>query len=145
MNQFRILWSVTALLVASLFLLVLTGVPAALGQTTTPGAVTVPAPEWTFVVHGMQDPYVGEPTTLPEPAQGIRYVAIDVEVVNDSDQPLSFANDAVFLRDDAGFSYRSGIVAGREPALSGRTLPAGARARGWVWFEVPEEAKGKVS
>ena len=140
MNQFRNLWVVAALLVASLVLLVQSGAPAALGQTTAPGAVTVPAPDWTFVVHGMQDPYVGEPTTLPEPAQGIRYVAVDVEVVNDSEQPLSFADDAVYLRDDAGFSYRSGIVAGREPALSGRTLPAGERARGWVWFEVPEDA-----
>jgi hypothetical protein len=139
-NQLRILWSVAALLVAGAFLLVLTGAPAALGQDATPEAVSVAAPDWTFVVHGMQDPYAGELTTPPEPAPGMRYVGFDVEVVNESDQPLSFASTGVYLRDEEGFSYRSGTVGGREPALSGRTMPAGERARGWVWFEVPEDA-----
>jgi hypothetical protein len=139
-NQLRILWSVAALFVAGAFFLVHAGVPAALGQSTTLGAVTVPAPDWTFVVHGMQDPYAGELTTPPEPAPGMRYVGFDVEVVNESDQPLSFAGTGVYLRDEEGFSYRSGTVGGREPALSGRTMPAGERARGWVWFEVPEGA-----
>ncbi len=140
MNQLRILWSVAALLVASAFLLVQAGVPAALGQSDTPGVVGAPAPDWTFVVYGMQDPYAGELTTPPEPAEGMRYVGFDVEVVNDSDQPLSFAGTGVYLRDEEGFSYRSGTVAGREPALSGRTMPAGEWARGWVWFEVPQDA-----
>jgi Bacterial SH3 domain/Domain of unknown function (DUF4352) len=139
-NQLRILWSVAALLVPAAFLLVQTGVPAALGQSATPGAVSVPAPDWMFVVHGMQDPYAGALITPPEPVEGMRYVGFDVEVVNDSDQPLSFAGTGVYLRDDEGFSYRSGAVAGREPALSGRTMPSGERARGWIWFEVPEGA-----
>jgi hypothetical protein len=138
-NQLRILWWVPALLVVSAFLLVQTGVPTALGQSATPAAVTAPAPDWTFVVHGMQDPYAGTLTTPPQPAPGMRYVGFDVEVVNDSDQPLSFAGTGVYLRDDRGFSYRSGTVAGREPALSGRTMLSGERARGWVWFEVPED------
>ena len=140
MNQFRIVWSVAALLVASAFLLVQSGVPGALGQSATPDAVSVPAPDWTFVVHGRQDPYAGVLTNPREPAPGIRYVGFDVEVVNGSDQPLSFADNSVVLRDDAGFSYRSGTVAGGEPALSGRTMPVGERARGWVWFQVPEGA-----
>jgi hypothetical protein len=141
-NQLRNLWWVPALLVASAsaFLLVQIGVPAALGQDATPGAVTVPAPDWMFVVHGMQDPYAGVLTTQREPAPGMRYVGADVEVVNASDQPLSFADDSVVLRDDEGFSYRSGTVVGSEPALRGRIMPEGERARGWVWFEVPEGA-----
>ena len=102
MNQFRIVWSVAALLVASAFLLVQSGVPGALGQSATPDAVSVPAPDWTFVVHGVQDPYAGALTTPPEPAPGMRYVGFDVEVVNDSDQPLSFADTGVYLRDDRG-------------------------------------------
>ncbi len=140
MNQLRILWWVPALLVASACLLVQTGVPTALGQSATPAAVTAPAPDWTFVVHGMQDPYAGTLTTPPQPAPGMRYVGFDVEVVNDSDQPLSFVGTGVYLRDDDGFSYRSGTVGGREPALSGRTMLTGERARGWVWFEVPDDA-----
>ena len=109
------------------------------GQSSTPGAASAPAPDWTFVVHGMQDPYAGVLTNPREPAPGMRYVAFDVEVVNASDQPLSFASNAVHLWDDEGFSYRSGAVTGSEPALPGRTLPEGERARGWVWFAVPED------
>jgi hypothetical protein len=70
----------------------------------------------------------------------MRSVGFDVEVVNDSDQPLSFADDSIVLRDDDGFSYRSGTVVGREPALRGRIMPAGEQSRGWVWFEVPQGA-----
>ena len=69
MNQFRILWSVSALLVVSAFLLVQTGVPAALGQSATPAAATAPAPDWMFVVHGMQDPYAGALTNPPSRAR----------------------------------------------------------------------------
>jgi hypothetical protein len=129
----------SALLLTGAFLFVFAwiGSPAALGQSPTPGAVTAPAPDWAFVVHGMQDPYAGVLTNPPEPAPGMRYVAFEVEVVNASDQPLSFATNAVHLWDDEGFSYRSGAVTGSEPALPGRTLPE--RARGWVWFAVPED------
>jgi len=70
----------------------------------------------------------------------MRYVGFDVEVVNDSDQPLSFSSNGVYLRDEDGFSYRSGAVSGRDPGLKGRTMPVGERARGWVWFEVPQDA-----
>ena len=140
MNQLRVLWRVSALLVVSAVLLVGIGAPVALGQDATPAAVTAPAPEWTFGVHWMQDPYAGVLTNPGEPFPGMRYVGVDVEVVNASDQPLSFADNAVSLRDDAGFSYRSGTIAGSEPALQGRALPGGERARGWVWFEVPEDA-----
>jgi hypothetical protein len=140
-NQLRIRWWMSALMLTSAFLLVQTraGSPTALGQSSTPGAVTESAPDWAFVVHGMQDPYAGVLTNPQQPAPGMRYVAFDVEVVNASDQPLSFANDAVHLWDDEGFSYRSGTVIGSEPPLPGRTMPGGERARGWVWFAVPED------
>ena len=141
MKQLRIRWGMSALLLTGAFLFVFAwiGRPAALGQSSTPGAVTAPAPDWAFVVHGMQDPYAGVLTNPEEPAPGMRYVAFEVEVVNASDQPLSFASNAVHLWDDEGFSYRSGAVTGSEPALPGRTLPEGERARGWVWFAVPED------
>src|SRR5215203_6313493 len=106
----------SALILTSAFLLVQTRTesPTVLGQSSTPGAVTASAPDWAFVVHGMQDPYAGVLTNPQEPAPGMRYVAFDVEVVNASDQPLSFANDAVHLWDDEGFSYRSGTVRSEE-------------------------------
>ncbi|MBW3634615.1 MAG: DUF4352 domain-containing protein, partial [Chloroflexi bacterium] len=140
MKRVRILWWLSALLVVSAFLIVSTEAPAALGQSATPAAVSVPAPDWMFVVHGVQDPYAGVLATPQEPAAGMRYVGFDVEVVNASDQPLNFASNAVYLRDDEGFSYRGGTASGSEPPLQGRTMPGGERARGWVWFEVPEGA-----
>jgi hypothetical protein len=138
-NQRRLMGWLSVLLVAGALLTVSTGVPTVRGQDATPRAVTAPAPDWSFVVHGMQDPYAGTVTNPSEPASGSRVVAFDVEVVNASDQPLRFADDAVSVRDDAGFTYRGGSIIGGEPALSGRTLPAGERARGWVWFAVPSE------
>ncbi len=140
MNQRRILWWSSVLLVASVLLFVSTGVPVARGQSATPAAVTAPAPDWRFVVHGMQDPYAGVLTTPAQPAPGMRSVGVEVEVVNDSVQPLTFDATSISLRDDAGFSYRGGTAVGSEPALPGRTMPGGERARGWVWFAVPEGA-----
>src|SRR5918993_1645779 len=125
---------------AILFVSAWIGRPAALGQSATPGAVTAPAPDWAFVVHGMQDPYAGVLTTPAQPAPGMRYVGFEVEVVNASVQPLTFGANSVSLRDDEGFSYRGGTAVGSEPALPGRTMPGGERARGWVWFAVPEGA-----
>ena len=80
MNPFRIRWWMSTLLLTGAFLLVFAwiGRPAALGQSSTPGAVTAPAPDWEFVAHGMQDPYAGVLTNPEEPAAGMRYVAFDV-------------------------------------------------------------------
>ena len=102
MNQLRILWSVAALLVAGAFLLVQAGCPQPWPKHHAGRGDRVSAPDWTFVVHGMQDPYCGALTTPPEPAPGMRYVGFDVEVVNESDQPLSFAGTGVYLRDEEG-------------------------------------------
>ena len=140
MIQRRLTRWMSALLVAGAFLTVGTGIPTVQGQSATPQAVTAPAPDWTLVVHGMQDPYVVTVTNQREPDPGMRFVGFDVEVVNASDQPLIFGGDAVSVRDDAGFTFRSGSVAGSEPPLLGRTLTGGERARGWVWFAKPVSA-----
>ena len=139
-NELRRMWWVAVLLIAGAFLLKLEsiGVPVAIGQSATPGAVTAPVPDWRFVVHEMQDPYGGVLTNPAAPAPGVRYVGFDVEVVNASDQPLTVPGNAVVLWDDEGFTYRSGAVAGSEPPLPAWTLHGGERVRGWVWFGVPE-------
>jgi hypothetical protein len=140
MNQRRMMWWFSALLVAGVLLSVSTGAPPARGQIATPSTVTAAVPDWRFVVHGMQDPYLGVLTYAPEPAEGMRYVGFDIEVVNASDQPLTVGSNVVSLRDDEGFIYRSGNVAGSEPQLQPVTLPGGERVRGWVWFRVLEDA-----
>jgi hypothetical protein len=141
MNRLRKVWWLAALLVASALLALNPGPPQALGQGATPVAVTALTPSWSFIVHGMQDPYLGVLINPRDPVPGTRYVGFDVEVVNDSDQPLTYTGNAVFVRDENGFAYRSGAVTGSEPALQARTLLRSERARGWVWFGVQEGAR----
>ena len=54
---------------------------------------------------------------------------------------LIFERDKVRLRDRAGYEYRAGNTFGDAPALDGRTLNPGERARGWVWFAVSTESE----
>src|SRR5215213_4332740 len=115
-------------------------------QTGTPN----PAPElvgqaemphWVFTIQVFQDPYAGELTRPAEPEPGVRYVAAEVVIENQSDQPLEFTASDVRLRDEQGVEYAvsSGVV-GEEPKLVSQNLPDGERTRGWVWFAVPQDA-----
>lgn len=101
----------------------------------------VGAPAWSFTVHDYQDPYSGEVTRPEEPQPGTRYIGADVQIDNESDQLLSFERDKVRLYDDSGYEYKAGNTFGDAPALDGRTLNPGERARGWVWYTVSEESQ----
>jgi hypothetical protein len=98
-------------------------------------------PRWIFRVLVLQDPYAGVHTPPAEPEPGVRYIAAEVRIENQSDQPLEFAASDVRLRDEQGVEYTSdSTVSGEEPKLTGQNLPDGERTRGWVWFSVPEIA-----
>lgn len=115
------------------------------GQTTEEATANVEAtavpPDWTFVSHRFQDPYLGTITFPTELPPGHRVAAAEVEVVNESSQPLVFTPYVVRLRVADGASYQGGSVFGLEPPLEGRALEGGERTRGWVWFAVPSEAE----
>ncbi len=98
-------------------------------------------PDWTFIVVRMQDPYEGEIVQTDEPERGMRFVAADVAIDNESDQSLAFSVGDVRLRDSTGLEARAGSVVGSAPALNNRNLNPGERARGWVWFAVPVDAR----
>lgn len=100
----------------------------------------VEAPAWAFLLHEVQDPYAGEIQAPSEPPAGTRYVATEVEIVNDSDQSLNVTPLDVRLRDEAGVEYRGGGAIGEEPTINPRSLNPGELSRGWVWFIVPAEA-----
>ena len=89
----------------------------------------------------MQDPYPGTLIYDPELPPGTRVIAADIEIVNASDQPLSFSPYLVRIRDADGGSYQAGVVAGTEPTPDGRILERGERVRGWVWFVVLADAR----
>src|SRR5829696_5899669 len=115
------------------------------GQSTTPTATELVGqaemPNWVFTVQVFQDPYAGVLTRPAEPEPGIRYVAAEVVIENQSDQPLDFTASDVRLRDEQGVEYAANAaVIGEEPKLVSQNLPDGERTRGWVWFTVPEGA-----
>jgi hypothetical protein len=98
-------------------------------------------PRWIFTVLALQDPYAGVLTRPAEPEPGMRYIAAEVRIENQSDQPLEFSASDVRLRDEQGAEYASSsAIVGAEPKLTGQNLPDGERTRGWVWFSVPDDA-----
>jgi hypothetical protein len=99
------------------------------------------APEWTFVVHTVQDPYSGAIQVPQEQPPGMRFVAADVEVVNASDQSLAFTPIDIRLRTLDGVEYRGGSAIGTDPTINPRNLNPGERSRGWVLFTLPEESE----
>lgn len=101
----------------------------------------VESPAWSFVLHELQDPYDGEIQAPEEPPPGTRYVATEVEIINDADQALNFTPLDIRLRDEAGVEYRGGVAIGAEPTINPRSLNPGERSRGWTWFIVPEDVQ----
>jgi hypothetical protein len=102
---------------------------------------TAVAPAWTFTVHDYQDPYSGAVTRPDEPPPATRYIGADVEIDNASEQALRYERNEVRLRDASGYEYPAGNTFGDAPALDGRTLNPGERARGWVWYTVAEDTR----
>lgn len=114
---------------------------AARQPEATPGATSdtrVTSPQWVFELHEVQDPYAGTMQIPAEVPAGQRVLAIEVEVSNDSEQPLDFTPLDVRLRDAAGVEHRGGAAIGAEPTINPRNLNPGERSRGWVWYVVPE-------
>ena len=113
-------------------------------QTATPTSAPelvgqAEMPHWVFTVQVFQDPYAGILTRPAEPEPGIRYIAAEVVIENQSDQPLDFTASDVRIRDEQGIEYvANSAVIGEEPKLVSQNLPDGERTRGWVWFTVPE-------
>jgi hypothetical protein len=95
-------------------------------------------PDWRFAVVTIQDPYQGALTTPDSLPSGLRILAYQVILTNNSDQPMEFRITDVRLRDNQGVEYRAGEYIGTEPRLVSQNLPDGERTRGWVWFALPE-------
>lgn len=96
------------------------------------------APDWVFTVHRFEDPYDGEIQVPQERPAGMRFVAAEIEISNDSDQSLAFTPVDVRLRSRDGVEYRGGSAIGTDPTINPRNLNPGERSRGWVLFTVPD-------
>jgi hypothetical protein len=92
-------------------------------------------------VHTVQDPY--QPTNEFEtPQQGNRFVAVEAELTNSTDEPITWSSIAgAELTDEQNRPYTVALAGTDLPQLDGDVPARGAR-RGWVAFEVPEDATG---
>jgi hypothetical protein len=85
---------------------------------------------------------VEDPTTpgmFYEPESGKKLVAVEIVVGNVSGETLSVNPLNATLLDSEGFTYEPEL-AGREGQIVTIDLNPGEKARGWIAFEVPEEA-----
>lgn len=99
------------------------------------------APHWTIELDDFADPYDGALTRPKEPDPASRYLAANVSLFNGSDAPLAFDPADLRVRAFDGTEYPAGGATGADPKLSAQNLPGGDRARGWVWFVVPKDAR----
>jgi hypothetical protein len=98
----------------------------------------VTMPDWRFAVVAIRDPYQPADSNSQQIPAGMRMVAYQIILTNNSVESLDFGISDIRLRDIDGFEYRAGERIGDEPRLSSQNLPGGDRIRGWVWYLIPE-------
>lgn len=91
----------------------------------------------TLMALALEDP--APPGTLYSPAAGTKLVAVEIEVGNISDEPIGVNPLHAALVDSEGFKH-SVELAGRDHQIATLEINTGERVKGWVAFEVPEEA-----
>lgn len=107
-------------------------------QDATAPAMEAVAPAWKFSIHRFRDPYTGVILRPETQEPGMRYVGAEVGINNESEAALNFSPGSIRLRDTDGVEYTAGTVLGSDPRILDINLIPGERARGWVWFSVPE-------
>ncbi len=94
--------------------------------------------DYIMQVATFEDPYItSDEYDLPE--AGNRYIAVDVVYNNPTSSPIAYNPYDWQLFDGDGYSYTYDWM-GKDPMLSSGNLNAGATVRGWLTFEVPEDA-----
>jgi hypothetical protein len=89
-------------------------------------------------VHEVRDPL--EPTEFMPPAEGSRYVGVDMEVTNTAAEPELFSYlMSVELQDSQNITYSPTFTDHQPSPPDGELAPGNAR-RGLVVFEVPQSA-----
>jgi hypothetical protein len=95
----------------------------------------------TATVQTVDDPWLSR-SGSSEPSPGRRFVAYEVTVENDGsdDFPVYVASSSFKLTDGDGFVYQP-VYNGIEPGLpEGIQLEVGEKARGWIVFDIGEDA-----
>lgn len=95
----------------------------------------------TVTVNGIAD-NVDSGNQFIVPAEGKRYLAVDVKVDysgtgSEYTSPLDFK-----LKDSDSYKYDSTYIEVKSPNLNGDNLKSGDSLRGWITFEIPTTSKG---
>lgn len=100
--------------------------------------------DFEVTVFGFTDPQPSV-SEFVEPSPGMRFVSVDVQITNpESKGQQTFSSLLGFhLLDDQNFQYSEDFMdAGLTPGAPGGEIAAGQSIRGFVAFEVPEDASG---
>lgn len=98
--------------------------------------------DWQVRVHGVTDPVVSTDELFQPPA-GQRWVAVDVEVTNSSDQTETVSSALCFqLVDDQNRTFDQTVTGASTAATPDGDVAAGGSLRGTVEYEVPSDAAG---
>ncbi len=75
-----------------------------------------------------------------DPGSGKRYVAVEVILENRSNETLRYVPEDFHVTDSGGRAYPA-VSGGVDPAVTQGELAPGDAIRGWISFEVPEDAE----
>ena len=161
-----------AALLGALILVILIAAVTFLGSTTSnkdqsasstlapsgsPGATGSPSPaagsniyalgqpgktsDITVTINKVSDPFVST-NSFDSPDAGMRYIAVDMSVANNTSTQTVFSILAqVELQDPQGRSYTPTLAGSELPQIDG-DIQASATRRGYVVFQVPATARG---
>lgn len=107
----------------------------AIGENVTIG-------DWEIKAYGLIDP-VTSTNEFSDPAEGNRFVGVDLEVKNLSDKAVTVSSLICYeLKDADNKTYDVGLAVTDQAAAPEGNLNAGEVKRGVVVFEVPQAATG---
>lgn len=91
-----------------------------------------------LAAYQVEDPT--EPGSFYEKGEGMRLVAVEVELANVAIDPFTVNALDFVLQDEDGFTYQPELGGRDGGQISLVTLEPGERVRGWIAFELPEAA-----
>lgn len=95
----------------------------------------------TFTVNEYLDNYLSD-NQFERPASGNRYVAVDVKIDNTGNSSEYIYLSNFNIQDANAYKYEAKWYEIKAPGLKSGDVAKGNSLRGWVTFEVPNEATG---
>jgi len=91
-----------------------------------------------IVVHSVSD--YNEPYEWLAPETGNKYVAVEVSLENIGTSDINYHPEEFQLKDDQGYSFNISYIGKQTPSFDAGTLSPGQTARGFITFQVLNDA-----